>query len=232
MEILPNGVAVIKNDTHHRVWVAQEGLVHDKFMSRIIRDAIRRHHVTVCVDAGANIGTLTKAMLDENCAVVAFEPNPDAADCLAHNCPQAILVRQGLSDRAGLERLTKEQNAGASYLSKTPERTIKVDPAEALVPVTSLDEFYFSEFTTAPMPELIKLDIEGSEFAALLGAKRVIEKSRPVIISEINHGALARNGHTALDVVSLLSRYGYRFDIIQPECDFQSPQYDIIATPV
>jgi FkbM family methyltransferase len=225
--ILPNGVAVIEGDTHHAVWCEAHGLVHDKWMARNLTNLIDGLGIRHAVDGGANIGTLTRVMLDAGAKVVAFEPNPAAADCLAINCPKATIVRAALGRKHGYTALITQANAGASYLVKP----IGTNPNEVLYEVKSLDAYYTGTGMYQPVPGLIKLDIEGSEYDALRGAEQVIAKARPVLVMEINGGALERQGADAGDIFRWLGAHKYRWRILQPDCNIHSPQYDIEAIP-
>lgn len=219
MIILPNGVAAIDGDTCHLPWVRDQGLIHDAFMSSVIRRLCREYAVTVAVDGGANIGTLTAVLLGEGVETYAFEPNPQAAKCLVHNCPGAIIHPVGLSSAFEYRVFARQDNAGASY----------VHPRDSgltgeIVELAPLDEFNFHL-------ELIKLDVEGCEIEALLGAEDTILNNKPVILCEVNEGALQRYGHSRDELFTLLHDFGYLTEIVQPDCCVTSPQYDIIARP-
>ena len=58
--------------------------------------------------------------------------------------------------------------------------------------------------------DFIKIDIEGSEYRALVGAKETLHRFKPTIVVEINIPCLARDGHTASDVLGLLAAEGYK----------------------
>lgn len=215
MKILPNGVAVIEGDTHHAVWCAQQGLVHDQFAARILSRLIQKHGVKVCIDAGANIGTLTQVMLDAGCTVHAFEPNPQAIECLRHNCPGAATYEIALGSKSGSAWFTQLDNAGASFLS---------DSGQFKVKTAKLDDMRLC-------PGLIKIDVEGYEVALLEGASDTIKECRPVIVCEVNRGALERAGSSSSTLLNKFKEFGYNIDIAQPDADFDSLQYDIIAMP-
>ncbi len=218
MKILQNGFAVIEGDTHHAVWVNEEGLIHDKFIAMVIRNLIKDYKVSVAVDGGANIGTLTAVMLDAGIEVHAFEPNPQAIECLKHNCPKAVVHQCGLGMARELKTLITEANAGASFISK------KSDGSGIPVRLAPLDAFDIRA-------GLIKLDVEGFEVEALLGAQRTIQRMRPIILCEVNFGALDRAGFSAEDLYTIFKVFGYTTEIVQPDCRIDSPQYDIIAKP-
>ena len=220
MIILPNNVAVIKGDTHHALWCATEGLVHDRFTAAEIRS--RMFEVKVAIDAGANIGTLTRVMIDSGATVHAIECNPAAIECLRYNCPEAIIHPFALSDvEEELQFIPNRENAGASFTWKE-ERIgwLTNNPVKA-VPLDFLNL----------EPGFIKFDIEGAEVAALKGAWQTIMKCRPCMMIEVNRGALERFGENEESLISLLRAMKYSTAIIQPNCKAGDPQYDILAIP-
>ena len=70
-----------------------------------------------------------------------------------------------------------------------------------LVPGISIDEFVY-EYGN-PVPDVIKMDIEGGEVLALPGMKRVIAQNKPVILLEL-HGPEASSA-----AWELLRIFGY-----------------------
>lgn len=229
MKILPNGVAVIESDTHHALWCEQAGLIHDRWMAQHCRDAITRRQRKVgprvyAIDGGANIGTLTAAMIDAKARVLAFEPNPDAIECLRVNCPEAEIVQAGLGRESAIFTLHRQENAGASFLEQKNGRNGDLIEVE----VKALDS-YFSSSTPVGEIALIKLDIEGFEVQALQGAEEIIRCHQPTIIAEINRAALERAGSSPAELFDFLKSLGYRWRILQPECNVTDLQFDIIA---
>ena len=59
--------------------------------------------------------------------------------------------------------------------------------------------------------DLIKLDIEGCEFAALRGAQRLLKRFRPVLYLELNAHWMKRFGWTFRDLLNYLEPLEYRF---------------------
>src|SRR5687767_9160852 len=92
MKILPNGIAVLEKDSHISKWCESEKrLDHDQNLLPVILSYVKKGDWVV--DAGAFIGDHTRAYLDRVGAtgvVVALEPNPEAFECLKHNCPDAV----------------------------------------------------------------------------------------------------------------------------------------------
>jgi FkbM family methyltransferase len=218
-DLLPNGVMVVRGDTHHAVWCMTEGLVHDSFTAQMIRDTITRRNIKVACDIGANIGTLTRAMLDVCPMVHAFEPYKPAVECLRHNCPGAIIHHVALSDSGGMAIINPQSNVSASFIERYDGR----DSLDNIVALASLDTYRLE-------PGFIKIDVEGCEVAVLRGGAGTIRTHKPIMLIEVNQLALERNGESEQTLLRELAIMNYQFTIIQPESKFGDPQFDIIAT--
>lgn len=136
------------------------------------------------LDVGANVGIFScdfAARFDE---VVAFEPVPRVRECLVLNVPENVQVEPvAIADSEGvLKMYPTVLNCGASFISNHPEvMTPEVtDRAERQieVQVRTIDSYEFGDV------DLIKLDIQGAEYLALLGAKETILRNRPVVLVE------------------------------------------------
>lgn len=128
------------------------------------------------VDAGANTGFWTGAMSRHFQRVIAFEPAPDAYQCLRRNtvsAPHVELWRAGLSDVFGISHigddLSRPGNLGARYLQEKGEACM----------VMPLDALQINDLG------LLKVDVEGYELWVLKGARDTIKRCRPVVILEV-----------------------------------------------
>lgn len=158
--------------------------------------ALCRHN-RLAVQAGGNCGVWARHLASVFDRVVTFEPDPLNFRCLVANCApfeNILSLPAALGAKSGgwcdLERI--EKNAGAHQV---------VDGAVA--PVLALDDL------NLPACDLIYLDVEGMEKAALLGAFRTIDRFRPVIAFE-DKGLSQRYGVEKGDVETWLFSFGYR----------------------
>jgi FkbM family methyltransferase len=217
---------VLVHDTHISRWVEQHGRLDcdGQTLPRILE--IIKPGDTV-IDVGAFIGDHTAAYLrrvGEKGRVLAFEPNPDAFECLKRNCPEAEAynVALGEKDNFRLGLLHCDLNAGASSLCGESYG----HPVE----ISSIDKNlcdwgkWFIDSVN-----LIKIDVEGYEMKVLRGAKNTIEKFHPHLVIEINHGALQRAGTSAQEIYDFLIAFGYKFRPIDPAMAYKDPQLDILA---
>lgn len=155
------------------------------------------------IDGGAHVGSWTLPMAQRFARVIACEPSPDTFACLLENirAAQNIDARSiALGSAPGSMRLTlddlnaKRGNLGARHLVR----------ANGSIPVQTIDSW------NVPSCGFIKLDIEGSEPAALRGAKDTIRRCRPIVLFE-DKALWKRYFSEPSDAVAkLLTSYGYR----------------------
>jgi FkbM family methyltransferase len=162
----------------------------------------------VVFDVGANVGFVSTHLAQILAAraprIYAFEPVAPTFDKLVDSvrrlglneciipCPAAVAERSG--------EVRMAASAGNSMLAHVTEN------GEGLVAeATTLDDFCAS---TGVQPALIKMDIEGSEAAALRGGRRCLERAdRPAILFEYDARSLAHRGETGESLAEGLVGY-------------------------
>lgn len=170
----------------------------------------------VAFDAGANVGDYTREVLRAGRAtgcpveVHLFEPSPRCVEDLRESLVAESVVRitgAALADRSG-EASLHDGRAGSSQASLVPRDVLSGDAAAAItVPLLRLDDYLRQHGIT--QVDLLKLDIEGSELAALRGLG---ERLRPAVIDVIQfeYGGAALDAGTSLrDCYQLLTAQGY-----------------------
>lgn len=139
-------------------------------------------HWRRALDLGANVGVFSRDFAKRFDEVVAFEPMPLTRDCLARNVPPNVRVEgYALSDRPGELQMHRAEGSGGSFVVNHPGVPLPDEVPELRkveVPARPLDSFEFDAV------DLIKLDIQGAEYAALVGARETILRHRPVIMVE------------------------------------------------
>jgi FkbM family methyltransferase len=150
------------------------------------RDAVYPYvkHWRRALDIGANVGIFSRAFADRFDEVVAFEPVPQTRECLELNVPENVRVEPyALADAPGVLKMYRTKGSGASFVCDHPQVIIpegaQLKEGRIIdVPVKTLDSYDFDAV------DLIKMDIQGAEYPALLGARETILRHRPVIMVE------------------------------------------------
>lgn len=128
---------------------------------------------TFAVQAGGNVGVWAAHLAKSFETVMTAEPDATNYECLKRNVPANVVHRQaGFAAETGTTLVNKVKgNAGAHFISG-------VTPGFGEIPIITIDSMNLSAC------DLLILDIEGSEPAALYGAEQTIRKFRPVVMFE------------------------------------------------
>lgn len=198
---------------------------------RIFLTYILEHtsHDFVFYDLGANIGIFTLFFAKHGKEVVAFEPFPNNCKVLLDNIKRNNLhnVRLhdiALSDRNGTAPLFfpdyADNDTSTSGLASLGKVTTPHDTASITVDLLTLDSAV--EKYDLPLPNAIKIDIEGAEYTALIGMKETLKKSRADLFIEVHPEQIEALGASQQKLYNTLSEYGYKYEDIQALSRFSS----------
>jgi len=131
------------------------------------------------VDVGCHIGSFISAAsrIAPNGCHILIEPTPAKCELLRVKFPKATLHQVAVSDTNGIA--TFEENLTHSGLSRL-QGSSAADGSTSCYPVkvAKLDDLLLEKV------DLLKMDIEGNELAALRGAVGIITRDQPPIIFE------------------------------------------------
>ncbi len=182
------------------------------------------------VDVGANTGLYTlfaAKKIGPTGRVLAFEPSSREYETLEQNIAVNALknvraIKRAVSNRDGeVELLVASlKNSGHNTLGKFgyaatfPEGTERVG-------VEQLDNFLSRE--RYERVDVIKMDVEGAELAALQGAMDTLRRLHPALLVEISDRTLEHQGASSREVLDLLASEGYRFYGFDEQTGFPRP---------
>ena len=164
---------------------------------------------SLVLDVGANVGVYTKIFsnaVGPKGKVIAIEPEPINIQVLAskfrNSESNVSIVKAAASDKN--EKLFLIQNnfsPAGRYISNSglPIQGVTVDELTSNIKI--------------PL-SLIKIDVEGTEGNVIYGAKKVIKKYRPVILTEFTPKRLCIYGVDPIELLSFLDKSGYSFRIL------------------
>jgi FkbM family methyltransferase len=155
---------------------------------------------TVFLDVGANVGfytLLASSLVQDSGKVFAFEPVPRNVRYLEKhltmNAVQNVtLFKAAVSDHPGKATFQEGPSNSEGKLS---------EDGELVVDLVSLDDLFLKGLI--PLPDYIKIDVEGAEFSVLRGARHVLTVGRPTIFLA-THGDEVRS-----KCLSMLQSLGY-----------------------
>lgn len=151
----------------------------------------------VAYDVGANIGYITLLFartVGDKGKVISFEALPQnierlKANLVENNLEHRIRVEScAVVDRVGPVGFLVGPSSGTGKAAGSMGRDNVAYPHSITVPGISLDYFVYDQGN--PIPDVIKMDIEGGEVLALPGMARLISLARPLILLEL-HGSKA-----------------------------------------
>ena len=141
----------------------------------------------ICWDIGANIGFYTcflAAQVEETGAVVAFEPAARTYGYLHENVSlngfrNVTVVNKGIGDKAEQRHLHYSEAGlaeGTASLKYTDRRA-----ASERVRLDTIDNL----IRELPIPDFIKIDVEGYQLEVLRGGERCLRTHAPLLMAEL-----------------------------------------------
>lgn len=177
-----------------------DGAFYQRIIHNIVQCFIEPGHVTV--DAGAHSGQYTFALCEKVGSagrVYAIEPITSLARQLkAESLPQLHVIEAAITNFRGQANFYHWKQAETSS-SLVPRRCLESDVDVLHVTTETLDTIIPESETV----RFIKLDIEGAEFDALQGARRILERDRPLVIFE--HGSIASASRYNYDISDFMT---------------------------
>ena len=179
------------------------------------------HPGSTVLDIGANIGTyslLFGQWASPNGKVFALEPAPESFAALRQHIALngleevVVPVRQAISDRVGTLPFFAASTHGTNRLISENEPLIG---STQQIETVTIDEFCASRDLK---PDVIKIDIEGFELAALRGAEKTLRSRRDelTVFVEMHPTTWKTLGLTRADIAGELERQGYTAEPLVP----------------
>lgn len=166
----------------------------------------------VFVDIGANLGeySLFAAKRLSSGKVLAFEPMPKMYVLLEENralnqFENITIFKYGLSAQEDTLPIHEIENAheGLSTFFPGDQKSRTITNVPLKVFDAEIDGFGVERI------DFVKIDIEGSELSALKGAKKSIQKFKPLVMVEINQKTYGMAGYSIEDMFNFFAELSY-----------------------
>lgn len=191
---------------------------YEKSLSDFIAKKIIFKEGDVALDIGANIGwysLLLGKLIPQKSAILAFEPDPLNFELLTHNIKlnsvtNVTPVNCALSDKKEIKKLFRYSNKNLGRHSLLDINEGEFVEVEAVV----LDDYLSENKIDFEKVKFIKIDIEGYEYFALCGAKRVLDNVQ-YLISEFVPKHMKKGGVEPGLLIDLLTEKGLKSHILK-----------------
>ena len=188
----------IKGSSINGCWLGTYELDKQVLFSKYVKPGM------IVYDVGANVGfytLLSSLLVNEMGKVYSFEPLPLNISTLKKHIElnklrNVIVTEKAVSNKVSTVKFNFGDNRSAGFISKDGQ--IEVD-------TISIDEFIRQD---NPQPDLMKIDIEGAEYEALIGAKELLRRKKPVIFLATHSDKLREK------CLKLLAEFGYTISTV------------------
>jgi FkbM family methyltransferase len=183
---------------------------HEPWMQDLLKSQLRAGDCYY--DLGAHSGffaLIAGCQVGPSGAVLAVEPDPNNAKTLRLN-----VARNDLAQVAVLQAAVWSSSSQVNFEPASDSTQGRVSSnghgrsASIGVPAVSLDDMVFSEGRRPP--DLIKMDVEGAEWEALQGARRLLTEVTPKLLCEVHDPAQIE------PICALLAGHGYLAENWEP----------------
>jgi FkbM family methyltransferase len=194
----------------------------------------------VYADVGGNVGVFSvlPALLNPNCKIFCFEPDVTLKPLILRNMKlnrvdetRIAIISTAAGDRDG--NLEYPPHA-YGFLANICKEDVSIYNVKYNAPVIRLDDYFRQQGAD---PDLLKIDIDGAELAALRGMSRILKEIKPDLLLEVHPVHLTRLGSNASEVCDFLRKFDYQFYLLD---DFrnsttsrlkQIANFDKLASP-
>ena len=174
------GARWVIGSSTHGCWLGSYEYEKQRIFSELVRPG------QVVWDVGANVGfytLLASRLVGPTGQVVAIEPLPANVTLLRRHIQinflrNVAVVEAAVADRLGEGSFKAGENSSTGSLSDQQDGfRVRLVTLDSLIADNAL-----------PLPNLIKMDIEGGEVTAILGASKLLSSQRPILLLA-THGA-------------------------------------------
>jgi FkbM family methyltransferase len=188
---------------------------HSSLISSALDREIERNNYKVFWDIGANIGAISLPLLRKHSGLtsILFEPSAEVAGRLVRN----LSINPDLHDRVKVMNVALSDSEGLTefYVSNEPFNSgtagLGFSHNRFRFPVNV--QAYTGDGLIAagkcPVPDLIKIDVEGFEINVFKGLRQTLAKHHPPIVFEHSLYRLKERGSSVDEVSGFLESLGY-----------------------
>jgi len=211
LKIIPKNsiLPILQGKLKGKKWVIGSGVfgywlgTYELKKQKIFEGKVKKGDTVYDIGAHAGFYTLLAAeLVGEKGRVFSFEPNPRNTHYLENhitmnNYKNVTVLKTAVSEKTESRSFDVGENSFYGKFSET---------GKSKVETAALDDLY--EKGELPLPNVVKIDVEGVELAVLKGAELVFKKSLPLLFLSTHSQKLYDS------CLNFLASLGYNFEVI------------------
>ena len=134
-----------------------------------------------------------------------------------------MVVNRAVADRDGSINLVWQDGLGNKLTGFSHVEGSGPSGVKVCIPAMSLDSLVFGEEFDDKRVAFIKCDVEGYECHVIAGARRLIERWRPVIFAEARDDWFRRYGKSSHDLIEMMQSQSYLGYVFRSDGSCRSP---------
>ena len=208
---LSNGLTLSPSYFHRRWLIASfrgcNEPALDQFISKVLKPGDN------AIDVGGQVGIFSSMMskaIGSDAKLLIVEPDQNNLTILEtvmikNAVSSYTILKMALDSSEDISEFSRETHSGLTQI--TANHGHKPKNVE-LVETITLDRIW--EDVKKEVIDFIKIDVDGPDLNVLLGGRKIISSSRPMIVFEISRH-WKHYGHSSCDAFKFLSEFGYQF---------------------
>lgn len=214
-----------------------KGIIWESHLLNIVRKYVEKSEVIL--DIGCHVGThsISYSNINPNVKIYCFEPSPPTYEVLIKNIEHNNLtnsifpdnkavghkfMKVQMNNHIGNELLVYDVNTSINYGG------LNLGIGGDIVDMINIDEYFLDKNLNI---NYIKIDVEGAEKLVILGAKKIIEKYRPVILYEKNHRVITKDMISMMNLTNTEIEFNIENYLISIDYTLSFKYADVLAIP-
>lgn len=190
--------------------------IFEKTITNYVKSNVKEgQHV---IDIGANIGyysVLFSGLVGSNGKVFAFEPEKSnfeilKKNLLVNNIKNVIAENMAVSDKNGKAKLYMSKIAGQHKIYHPKSDIVKIEDTNTI----TIDTYLTNNNIEPRKISLVKIDVEGVEFAVVEGMKSILANDAITIILEFSPKLMIEFGKDPSELIKILTQYGFEIFLV------------------
>jgi FkbM family methyltransferase len=193
--------------------------MHEKEVINHLPDILRA--TKLFVDIGASLGQYTyfANKLMKNGHIISIEPDPIRYEKLETNCKDweksssnTIKCMHGaVSDSDGrISFFTTGSNLSGGLFKHDTENLQNVEKNQIEWKRVEVDSFSLDSLFRDNIPDVVKIDVEGSELRVLKGGQFILKKGKTVFLIELHKWEDPEGQRNIPEVIQFMNQFGYK----------------------